>query len=38
MGSSSRVPEGIGVAGLLIGGWPIYKEAFENIVERRMIM
>src|SRR6266446_9577185 len=28
----------IGVAGLLIGGWPIYKEAFENIVARRMTM
>ncbi len=28
----------IGVAGLLIGGWPIFKEAFENIVERRMTM
>lgn len=28
----------IGVAGLLIGGWPILKEAFENIVARRMTM
>ncbi|MFX4535820.1 hypothetical protein ABTA57_19860, partial [Acinetobacter baumannii] len=28
----------IGVVGLLIGGWPIFKEAFENIVERRMTM
>jgi heavy metal translocating P-type ATPase len=28
----------IGVIGLLIGGWPILKEAFENIVERRMTM
>jgi len=28
----------IGVVGLLIGGWPILKEAFENIVERRMTM
>jgi len=28
----------IGVAGLLIGGWPIYREAFENIVARRMTM
>jgi cation transport ATPase len=26
------------VAGLLIGGWPILKEAIENIVERRMTM
>jgi len=28
----------IGVLGLAIGGWPIFKEAFENIVERRMTM
>jgi len=28
----------IGVLGLLIGGWPILAEAFENIVERRMTM
>lgn len=28
----------IGVAGLLIGGWPIYKEALENILARRMTM
>lgn len=28
----------IGVAGLLTGGWPILKKAFENIVERRMTM
>src|SRR5699024_4288578 len=28
----------IGVIGLLIGGWPILKEAFENVVERRMTM
>jgi Cd2+/Zn2+-exporting ATPase/Cu+-exporting ATPase len=28
----------IGVAGLLIGGWPILREAFENIVARRMTM
>jgi heavy metal translocating P-type ATPase len=28
----------IGVVGLAIGGWPIFKEAFENIVERRMTM
>ncbi|WP_244438192.1 heavy metal translocating P-type ATPase [Afipia birgiae] len=28
----------IGVVGLLIGGWPILKEAFENIIERRMTM
>ena len=28
----------IGIAGLLCGGWPIYREAFENVVERRMTM
>ena len=28
----------IGVAGLLIGGWPILKEAFENVLQRRMTM
>jgi Cd2+/Zn2+-exporting ATPase/Cu+-exporting ATPase len=28
----------IGVLGPAIGGWPIFKEAFENIVERRMTM
>jgi Cd2+/Zn2+-exporting ATPase/Cu+-exporting ATPase len=28
----------IGVVGLVIGGWPILKEAFENILERRMTM
>ncbi len=28
----------IGVIGLLIGGWPILKEAVENVVERRMTM
>ena len=28
----------IGVAAALIGGYPIYKEAFENIVERKMTM
>lgn len=28
----------VGVVGLLIGGWPILKEAFENIAERRMTM
>jgi heavy metal translocating P-type ATPase len=28
----------IGLAGLLIGGWPIFKEATENIVARRMTM
>ncbi len=28
----------IGVAGLLIGGWPILTEAVENIVARRMTM
>ncbi|TBR12911.1 MAG: cation-translocating P-type ATPase, partial [Lysobacter sp.] len=28
----------IGVAGLLVGGWPIYKEAFENLIAKRMTM
>ena len=28
----------IGVIGLVIGGWPIFKEAFENILQRRMTM
>ncbi len=28
----------IGILGLLVGGWPIFKEAFENILARRMTM
>jgi Cd2+/Zn2+-exporting ATPase/Cu+-exporting ATPase len=28
----------IGIAGLLVGGWPIYREAIENIAARRMTM
>jgi heavy metal translocating P-type ATPase len=28
----------IGVTGLLIGGWPIFKEALENLLTRRMTM
>ena len=28
----------IGVVGLAIGGWPIFKEAFENLFARRMTM
>ena len=28
----------IGVVGLLIGGWPIFKEAFENLLAKRMTM
>jgi heavy metal translocating P-type ATPase len=28
----------IGMAGVLIGGWPIFKEAIENIAARRMTM
>ena len=28
----------IGVLGVLIGGWPIFKEAAENIIARRMTM
>jgi heavy metal translocating P-type ATPase len=28
----------VGVAGLLVGGWPIFKEAFENLIAKRMTM
>lgn len=28
----------IGIAGLLVGGWPIYREAFGNLLARRMTM
>ena len=28
----------VGVAGVLIGGWPIFREAAENIAARRMTM
>ncbi len=28
----------IGIVSLVIGGWPIFKEAYENIIERRMTM
>ncbi len=28
----------VGVVGLLIGGWPIFKEAVENLLARRMTM
>ena len=28
----------IGVLGVLVGGWPIYREAAENIIARRMTM
>jgi len=28
----------IGVLGLAIGGWPIFKKAFENLLDRRMTM
>ncbi len=28
----------IGIAGLVVGGWPILTEAFENVLERRMTM
>lgn len=28
----------VGIAGLLIGGWPIFKEALENLHARRMTM
>ena len=26
----------LGIIGLLVGGWPIFKEAFENLLSRRM--
>jgi hypothetical protein len=28
----------VGIAATMIGGYPIFKEAFENIVERKMTM
>ena len=28
----------LGIAGLVVGGWPIVREAFENILQRRMTM
>ena len=28
----------IGIIGLLVGGWPIFKEALENVIARRMTM
>src|SRR5579863_257223 len=28
----------VGIAGVLIGGWPIFKEAAENVAARRMTM
>ena len=28
----------IGIIGLLVGGWPIFREALENIIARRMTM
>jgi Cu+-exporting ATPase len=28
----------IGVIGLLVGGWPIFREALENLISRRMTM
>jgi Cd2+/Zn2+-exporting ATPase/Cu+-exporting ATPase len=28
----------IGVVGIAVGGWPIFKEAFENLLARRMTM
>ena len=33
-----RVFSLIGIVGLLIGGWPIFKEALENLFARRMTM
>jgi len=37
MGTAAAVSV-IGVLGVLIGGWPIFKEAAENIAARRMTM
>ena len=28
----------LGVGGLLVGGWPIFKEAFDNLIAKRMTM
>jgi len=28
----------VGIAGLLVGGWPIFKEALENLLAKRMTM
>jgi P-type Cu+ transporter len=28
----------IGIIAAIVGGWPIFREAYENIVERRMTM
>ncbi len=28
----------LGILGILIGGWPIFEEAFENLIARRMTM
>ena len=33
-----RVVSLIGVAGLLVGGWPIFREALENLLAKRMTM
>jgi P-type Cu+ transporter len=33
-----RAASVIGVTGLIVGGWPILKEAFENLFARRMTM
>ncbi|HZB92676.1 MAG TPA: cation-translocating P-type ATPase, partial [Stellaceae bacterium] len=33
-----REVSAVGVAGVLIGGWPIFREAVENIAARRMTM
>jgi len=37
-GASSPLATGIGVVCTLVGGFPIFHEAYENIVERRMTM
>ena len=33
-----RLPAVLGIAGVVIGGWPIFKEAAENLLARRMTM
>ena len=37
MGAGSQISL-IGMIGLLVGGWPIFKEAAENAAARRMTM
>jgi heavy metal translocating P-type ATPase len=37
-GASAGLINGVGIAVLLVGGWPIFKEALENLLARRMTM